>query len=181
MGDATEASVCWLNALWDTDPPPAEWLAGWVRSEMPGASGTIKADEFDKRLDNPTVMVSDARAVIASFLWLASHNPVPEWLTKRLPRVQKYLETHERAIPVRAVWLAGFRLAQIAGHDVLGLARVRDRLLLRLFEEGLSAERDLPSFLRYAGLRDSERLRHVRDKSLELHQSVRKWIESFAY
>ena len=180
MGDATEAAVCWLNALWDNDPAPAEWLAGWVRSELPTATGTIKADDFDRRLKNPTVTVSDARAVVASFLWLAAQSPVPEWLTKRTPDVQKYLETHERAIPVRAVWLAGYRLAQLAGHDVLGLARVRDRLLLRLHEEGLSAERDLPSFLRFAGLRDSERLRVVRGKSIALHQSVRKWIEKSA-
>lgn len=180
MGDATEAAVCWLNALWDSDPSPAEWLAGWVRSELPGAAGTIKADDFDKRLKNSTVTVSDARSVVASFLWVAAQNPVPEWLLARLPLVQKYLETHERAIPVRAVWLAGYRLAQLSGHDVLGLARVRDRLLLRLHEEGLSAERDLPSFLRFAGLRDSERLRVVRGKSVALHQSVRKWIEKSA-
>ena len=59
----------------------------------------------------------------------------------------------------------------------LGLARTRDRLLLRLLNEGLSAERDLPSFLRYAGLRDSERLRVVREKALELHHAVRKWTD----
>ncbi|HUR55749.1 MAG TPA: hypothetical protein VMZ71_16550, partial [Gemmataceae bacterium] len=180
MGDATEAAICWLNSMWDADPAPAEWLAGWVRSEIPGAAGTIKAEDFDKRLASPTVNVADARAVVAAFLWLAAQNPVPEWLTKRLPAVQKYLEANEGALPVRAVWLSGYRLAQLAGHDVLGLARVRDRLLLRLHESGMSAERDLPSFLRFAGLRDSERLRVVRDKSLELHTSVRKWIEDSA-
>jgi hypothetical protein len=180
MGDATEAAVCWLNALWEAEPAQAEWLSGWVRSEMPGVAGTVKAEDFDKRLNSPTVSVPDARAVVAAFLWLTAQNPVPEWLVKRLPAVQKYLETHERALPVRAVWLAGYRLAQVSGADVLGLARVRDRVLLRLFEEGLSAERDLPSFLRFAGLRDSERLRVVRDKSLELHLSVRKWVEDSA-
>jgi hypothetical protein len=57
---------------------------------------------------------------------------------------------------------------------------VRDRLLQRLLAEGLSPERDLPSFLRNAGLRDSERLRVVRDKALDLHETVRKWIEAHA-
>jgi hypothetical protein len=178
LGDATEASVCWLNALWDADPPPAEWLAGWVRSEMKDATGTIRADEFDKRLGSPTSSVQEARAVVACFLWLANQHPVPAWLGLRLPAVQKYVEAHAGSLPVRAVWLAGYRLAQLGGGDVLGLARVRDRLLQRLLERGLEAERDLPSFLRYAGLREPERMRTVREKALDLHNAVKKWSES---
>lgn len=174
-GDATEASVCWLNALWDADPPPADWLARWVRSEYPEAGGTVREEDFVRRLTNPTFSLPDARAVVAGFLWLAGHRPVPAWLGPRLPAVQKYVEAHAGALPVRAVWLASYRLAQLGGGDVLGLARVRDRLLQRLLERGLEPERDLPSFLRYAGLRDSERMRLVRDKLEELHHEVRKW------
>jgi hypothetical protein len=179
LGEPIEASVCWLNAMWDTDPVPGEWVGGWFRSELPNATG-MKADEFDRMLANRTVNVGDARAVIASFLWLAAQNPVPAWLAGRLPEIQKFLEKHERAIPVRGVWMTGYRLAQLAGHDVLGLARVRDRVLLRLHEEGLSPERDQPSFLRFAGLRDSERLRVVRGEAGALHQTVRKWVEKSA-
>jgi hypothetical protein len=176
--DQTEAAVCWLNALWDADPPPAEWLAGWVRTEIPDAAGTIRADEFDKRLASATVSVPDARAVVASFLWLANQHPVPAWLGPRLPAVQKYVEANAGTLPVRAVWLAGYRLAQLGGGDVLGLARVRDRLLQRLLERGLEAERDLPGFLRYAGLNDPERMRVVKAKAEDLHKAVRKWTES---
>src|SRR5207237_2777624 len=111
---------------------------------------------------------------------LASQHPVPAWLGPRLPAVQKFVESHANSLPVRAVWLAGYRLAQLGGGDVLGLARVRDRLLQRLPERGLEPERDLPSFLRFAGLRDSERMRVVRDKSIELHQAVRKWADECA-
>jgi hypothetical protein len=171
-----EAGICWLNALWDTDPMPAEWLAGWVKSELPSAPTAIKADEFDRRLV-PTTGQEEARAAIASFLWLAAQNPVPSWLPARLPAVQAYLERHENALPVRAVWLAGYRLSQLAGADILGLARVRDRLLQRLLDQGLVAERDLPMFLRVAGHKDSERMRVVRDRATELHTAVRKWTE----
>src|SRR5262245_54900158 len=174
-GQKSEAAICWLNALWDADPLPGEWLGEWVRRELPGAGSTIKADEFDKRLALSSPGQTEARVVVASFLWLASHNPSPAWLAARLPAVQAYLEKNEHALPVRAVWLAGFRLAQLSGADVLGLARVRDRLLNRPLNEGLSAEKDLPSFLRFAGHQDSERIRVVRDKSLELHAAVRKW------
>ncbi len=176
MGDKSEAAVCWLNAMWDADPVPGEWLAGWLRSELPTTRG-VTAPEFDRQLANPSPGQEEARAAVASFLWLAAQNPLPTWLTPRLPTVQAYLEKHEQAMPVRAVWLAGYRLSQLAGADILGLARVRDRLLQRLLEQGLTAERDLPSFLRYAGLKDSERLRVVRDRALELHAAVHKWTD----
>jgi hypothetical protein len=172
-----DAAVCWLNALWDSEPMPQEWLAGWVRSELPDAGSTIKADEFDKLLNHTGGALEDSRRVVAAFLWLASQQPVPAWLANRLPAVQKYLETHESSLPVRAIWLAGYRLAQLSGADVLGLARVRDRLLQKLLGQGLKAETDLPSFLRYVGMKDSERMRVVRDKAMELHGSVRKWLE----
>jgi hypothetical protein len=179
-GAQSEAAVCWLNALWDADPLPPDWVAGWARSELPHGGAEVKADDFDRKLKGATESVSDHRTVVAMFLWLATRTPLPAWLPARLPAVQKYLEKHETALPVRAVWLAAYRLAQLAGADVLGLARVRDRLLQRLLAEGLSPERDLPSFLRNAGLRDSERLRVVRDKALDLHETVRKWIEAHA-
>src|SRR5262249_51304763 len=115
--------------------------------------------------------------VVASFLWLANQQSIPAWLRPRLPAVQKYVEAQANSLPVRAVWLAGYRLAQLGGGDVLGLARVRDRLLQRLLERGLEPERDLPIFLRTAGMRDSERIRVVRGKALDLHQAVKKWAE----
>ncbi|MFM8273174.1 MAG: hypothetical protein ACKODX_12730, partial [Gemmata sp.] len=117
------------------------------------------------------------RRVVAAFLWLASQDPLPQWLMGRLPAIQSYLETHDSSLPVRAAWLAGFRLAQLAGADVLGLARVRDRLLNRLLEQGLQPERDLPMFLRVAGMKDSERLRVAQDKAMELHGAIRKWLD----
>ncbi|MCI0699761.1 MAG: hypothetical protein L0241_01575 [Planctomycetia bacterium] len=174
---SVDAAVCWLNALWDVEPLPAQWLAGWVRSELPGAGNTIKADEFDKLLNHQGTSLQASRAVAASFLWLAAQQPVPTWLLTRLPAVQKYLEANENSLPVRAVWLVGYRLAQLSGADVLGLARVRDRLLQRLLERGLEAERDMPRFLRVVGLKDSDRVRVVSDKSVELHGAVRKWLE----
>jgi hypothetical protein len=175
-GDSTEAAICWLNAIWNTDPASIELLAGWARTEFPDV-GMITESEFDRRMKAGTGSVNDHRAVVAGFLWLAAQRPIPPWLVARLPAIQKYLEVHEGALPVRAAWLAAYRLAQLAGADVLGLARARDRALNRLLNDGLSPERDLPSFLRFAGLRDSERIRGVKEKALELHQTVRKWIE----
>lgn len=181
LGSADDqAAVCWLHALWETTQPPNEWLAAWVRAEFRDAGPAITAADLDKRLHAKNASATDARAVIAAFLWLTNQEPVPPWLVTRLPTIQKYLDAHERAIPVRAVWLAAQRLAHLSGSDVLGLARVRDRLLQRLLDEGLSPERDIPSFLRYAGLHDSEQLRVVRDKATDLHAAVRVWVENCA-
>ncbi len=175
-----DAAVCWLDALWDADPMPAPWLAGWARAELPDAGSTIKADEFDKLLNHHGAGLEDSRKVVAAFLWLAAQQPVQPWLLNRLPAMQKYMESHDAALPVRAVWLVGYRLAQLAGADVLGLARVRDRLLKRLLDQGLQAQHDLPSFLRFQGMKDSDRMRVVRDKAAELHTTVRKWLDDSA-
>ena len=175
--EEAEAAISWLNAMWNVEPIPLAWLEKWVRGELPQMGSTIRADEFDKLLGAGSVGQKEARTLVAAFLWLAAQNPVPAWLNSRLPAVQAYMEKNEGALPVRAVWLAGHRLAQLAGSDVLGLARVRDRTLNRLLTEGLSPEKDLPSFLRYAGHKDSERMRIVRERALDLHAAVRKWSQ----
>ncbi|HEY2909197.1 MAG TPA: hypothetical protein VGI99_03075, partial [Gemmataceae bacterium] len=175
-GNPTEAAICWLNALWFGSAGAA--VEDWVRAEYSSTS-PVEAKEFDRKLNAKNPSVENTRAVVAGFLDLASRSPVPSWLPERLPAIQKYLEAHEAALPVRAVWLAGLQLARLAGADVLGLARVRDRVLQRLLEEGLRAERDLPIFLRYAGLKDAARLRLVRDKVAEIHRVVRRWLEQW--
>jgi hypothetical protein len=176
VGQPTEAAICWVNALWETDPMPADWLGQWFQCELPEAKVGFKTDDFDSLLARSGSLEDPLRVVVA-FLYLGTKPSVPSWLFHRLPAVRTYLEKHEASLPVRAVWLAAYLLAQLSGSDVLGLARVRDRLLQRLLEQGLQAERDLPSFLRYAGHQESERLRAVRDKAIELHNAVRKWTE----
>ena len=42
---------------------------------------------------------------------------------QRLNAVQRFLETHEGHLPVRAVWLAWVSFVQLTGGDVLALAR----------------------------------------------------------
>ena len=173
----TEAAICWLNAMWTVDSIPTDWLSSWLRSELGTGKGTIKENEFERLLANPNPTPEDARTAAAAFMWLASVDPIPTRLKEQLPAVHSYLERYGDRLPVRAVWLTAYRLFSLSGRDVLGLARVRDRLLQRLLESGLTAERDLPMFLRVAGLKDSERLRIVNEKAKELHGAVRKWTE----
>ncbi|HYH67983.1 MAG TPA: hypothetical protein VD866_25020, partial [Urbifossiella sp.] len=106
----------------------------------------------------------------------ATRTPVPAWLVSRLPAIKRYVEHYQEVLPVRAAWLAAACFARLAGGDPLGLARVRDELLARLLDQGLRAERDLPSFLRVAGHRDADRIRAVREKALGLHAAARAWV-----
>ena len=154
-GEPGEAAVCWLNAAWAGDPSaPAGWLV---------AEGAVDASLFDA----PDPTPGEARRAVA--LFLADPGRVP------LPTVQKFLTANEAKLPARAVWLAAVTLAERSGADALGLARVRDRLLGRMLEDGLNPERDLPAFLRFAGLTDSERVRLVRAGAAQLHDEVRRW------
>src|SRR5262249_56434820 len=83
----------------------------------------------------------------------------------------------ESMLGVRMVWLTWTTLARADEQhvDVLGVARVRDRLLNRLLTEGLNKERDLPYFLRTAGEQNSRRIRVVRDRAVRVHKLVDKW------
>ncbi len=171
-----EAAICWLNAMWGAAAPTPELLSGWLRSESPNPK--VSPEEFDLRFGLKGPTPGQARAAVALFLAAAHAQPVPDWLRPRLPTVRDYLEAHEPRIPVRAAWLAATRAAQLARGDALGLARVRDRLLNRLLEKGLSAEQDLPSFLRFAGVKNSERMRVVRERLVEIHGAARAWAEA---
>jgi hypothetical protein len=65
---------------------------------------------------------------------------------------------------------------RLAHGDVLALARARDRLLERLYLTGLSADLDLPGFLRVSGTMSSDRYRRVREHMQRMRPIVHKWI-----
>ena len=185
-GDAAEAAICWVNAMWEQDSPDPEFVRGWFQTEHPGRSDAPDAGELDTLLRSQNPDRIEVRRAASAVLACATPDPVPGWLRARLPAIRQYLEANDGKLPVRAVWLLALRVAALSGADVLGLARVRDRILGRLLDSGLNAETDLPFFLRTAGLKDSERVRLVRDRAAELHRLCRGWAEqasiaSYAY
>jgi hypothetical protein len=66
-------------------------------------------------------------------------------------------------------------LHHLSGKDVLALARARDRLLARLFQQGLSAEADLPAFFRFSGASNA-RFQVFCDWLQNLPTRVRHWL-----
>jgi hypothetical protein len=135
----------------------------------------ITGEELDYLLALDEPAGADLRALAAYLVYAAGRPQPPEDLMRRLNRVQRFLEAHERIVPVRSVWLAWFHLTRLAGNDVLGLARARDRLLARLYGNGLRPEQDLPTFLRFASEAGSQRFRSVRQWLTQLCERARLW------
>jgi len=176
-GAVDDAAICWVNAMWE-QAPNRELADAWLRSELPDLATLDSPTEFDRLMVPSDPTPGELRQLSALVYRITFEKPVPAWFVTRLPAVKSYLDLHEGLAPLRAVWLTASRLAGLAGADTLGLARVRDRILLRLLDEGgLKTERDLPSFLKYDGVKDSERIRQVRDRALDLHTKVRRWAE----
>jgi cellulose synthase operon protein C len=169
-GARDEAAICYLNAEWTADDPKLlqQWFQNETGHERPDAAG----------LDALLSLMEPTPAQLRAFAATVLAGEREAWLKERLPAVRSFAEKHDRHLPVRAGWLLATTFAKLSGGDVLGLARSRDRLLAKLLEDGLSAERDLPAFLRYAGSGDAERSRAVREQAGTLHSAARQWVNA---
>ncbi len=176
LSDRSEAAICWLNALWERDDLPAAWMSVWFHSEVTSAGHGFAAADLDADLAIAAPTQSDLRQLASRLLYACASTPAPAALEKRLPKIRQYLENHDTNLGVRAVWLVWLHLAKISG-DVLGLARVRDRLIERLFKNGLKRQYDVPTFIHFAGQRDSGRLRQVQDDLLRFRGEVHAWLD----
>jgi hypothetical protein len=201
LGSADDAGVCWMNALWLGDEALAARALGWFRAEAQAVpmrkeagwpqgrtwasaaalaprGAAVEGAELDLLLKLKELPASaDVRALAAHVLWAGCQKQPPATLVQRVGPLGQFLETHERLMPVRAAWLAALGLHRLAGGDALGLARARDRLLERLFQAGLRAEQDLPSFLRFSGGADTQRGRAVRQWLVGLADKAKGWAE----
>jgi hypothetical protein len=199
LGSTDDAAICWMNALWiggeaaparaqawfgvEASSLPARLESGsprgrsWAsRAKLPGGDGCdVSGEDLDRLLALEEPAPGDLRALAAHLVCSAGRTPPSDELMRRLNPVQRFLETHEGLLPVRAVWLAWSHLARLAGDDVLGLARARDRLLARLYSNGLRPEQDLPTFLRFGGVSNGSRFRAVGPWLMQLCVRARQW------
>ncbi len=178
-----DAGICWLHALWDTKDDSAKWSTAWFHTETkaaardPAKAGEGWADELDRLLALPEPATADLRALAAFLAWSARRDSRPPALMQRLPIIQRFLEKHEKLLPVRACWLAWYHFVHLTDGDVLTLARARDRLLERLFYNGLRPEQDLPSFLRFAGQSIDRRSRGLGGWMVKISELARRWVD----
>jgi hypothetical protein len=199
LGKHDDAGLCWLHAIWDEKAVPAgaaaQWFAAEAAAAQRGGEGEgkrprswlarltgpkpprpeLSGEDLDRLLGKKDPSMADVRALAAYLVWAGSQPHPPAALLQRLQPVHPFLQAHERLLPVRAMWLAWFHLAHLSGGDALALARARDRLLERLFQNGLRPEQDLPSFLRFGGQPTAQRFRAVREWLGELAEEARRW------
>jgi hypothetical protein len=198
-----DAGVCWMNALWERDEQAVQrWAWHWFEAEahnvqtrqdtprsqprkwvdraLTGKSREVPGEDLDRLLALTEPATSDVRALAAYLTYAAVQDPPSAALVQRLGQVSRFLEREDKLLPVRAVWLAWAHLTQLSRGDVLALARARDRLLERLFQNGLRPEQDLPSFLRFAGQPTSQRFRAVRQWMIDLAGHAQTWLKADA-
>jgi hypothetical protein len=173
-GRAGDASVCWLNAVWEHDPPPVDWVVEWVRAEERAAKPP--ADRVLAH-GNPRIEpVAAARVAAATVTRLGfARDRQPD--TARVFDLMRQVEAHEHELPVRAVWLARLAAGRAAGGDPLGLAACRDRLTARLDTDGPAIDLDAPAFLRFHGSADGDRFRTAREWLLTAREPIHRWVQ----
>jgi hypothetical protein len=143
LGRGREAALAWAHAVWELpleSEAAATGLCRWAEAEADrhGGPGALLA--------LPTVTQDQVRTV-AALAAASGHRRPADAAVTALPQ---FLDRHEGVLDVRTRWLARTGLARIAGGDRLALARARDGVLSAL-AGGLSLERDVPAFLRFAG------------------------------
>lgn len=142
LGRRRDAGLCYARVVWETPVPLAHVrLETWIASELGSSDAETVGVVLDRVLADKTPPLDDVRLVAA----IAAH--ASESVAKDLPRVQRWLDDFDGELDARTLWLARLGLAGIAGGDPRGLAHTRDRIRVRL-ANGLSAEREMPSFLR---------------------------------
>lgn len=130
LGNAREATLCWVHAVWDADD--ADLTRTWAEEEL-GAVG----------MDAPTLrdaVVADPRPALlrATGAVLAAGSLTGDATLAPL------FDRSSEAVDVRTAWLAR---SALAADDELARARARDDLLQRI-RQGLAVERDVPAFVR---------------------------------
>src|SRR5262249_25046998 len=145
LGNASDGTLCWVHALWEEGPHSWQWARTWLRAENKGQGGWPAEKELDRRLNAKEPSAGDGRLLAACVVASALQEPTPPEVVRRLGPLQEFLQRHEPLLPVRAAWLVALALYRLSHGDLLALTRSRDRLLERLFKNGLSSELDLPT------------------------------------
>lgn len=174
-GNPNDAAVCWINAVWEADRPPAEWLEQWFVCECRTAKLLGPRIDLD-RLLGERGRFGAGRAVAAFVTWAAHQPSPPSDLPASLHRVLAFLDHCFDDLPARAAWLAGHAVTRLCSGDALGLARWQDRILSRLRDKGPSLDLDEPSFLRFHGTAAPDRFRTAREWLTRTREPILNWV-----
>jgi hypothetical protein len=170
-----DAGLCWANAVWEADRPPANWYGEWLRAELRLAKVPHAPTALGDWLALTPRRVPP-RLVAAYLAWCGSQRDPPADISVRLPGFVAQLDDRADKLPVRAGWLARLAAAGLAGGDPLGLARWRDVAFRRLAEAGPALDLDAPTFVRFHGRPGGDRFRAARDWLLHMREPAHRWL-----
>ena len=205
LSEPIDASICWSQAIWWSENPPPSWWSRWVAIEFahPSAGNAQVVDPANPAdllesirtlLNRPQPSQHEVRKTIVGLIALGRPDaPLdPALLNELRPVWADFLRRHEHLLSIRCTWLAWRTLAHLSGQDALTLARARDRLLLRMQNQGPRWDLDLPSFLK-AGPGDPENEKPssragssptvststplVADRYRDLADIIRRWMD----
>ncbi len=174
LDDRHEATLCWANAIWETQPPDPRDASDWWRAEARTANWRPDrlVSPAAKLLAEPDMM--NHAGPVAAYLHAAACEATPAEDARTHLRVYaEFLQRHESFLPARVAWLAWCAVHRLSSGDVLSLARARDRLLRRLFQHGLKPEVNMPRFLR--GEPETSFSGHA-EQLLKLDDLIQNWV-----
>lgn len=172
-----DTTICWSNFLWYEGCLNAETAHHWLQAELrSSALGRINFQTISGLISQRQARRSDVSLVAAYVARAVTNEQGRTELRSVSADLTRFFEEHENELPIRAVWLTALMMQQLVGGDTLGLARVRDRLLNRLYEHGLMGEFDIVSFLRGSGQRQSDQHRLLRGCWQELMAAIIGWL-----
>ncbi|MDX1929256.1 MAG: hypothetical protein SFV81_22200 [Pirellulaceae bacterium] len=174
----TDTTIAWCNGLWNVASPPTALIQDWLQSEM-RSSGRERIDisVVDQILSQKAIASSDTALIAAYLIYsLATKKGVTD-LKRRNAQLVQHFQKNERLLPIRTVWMTALAMHQLAGSDTLGLARVRDRTLERLFQHGMQAEIDVASFMRSGANGQNDRFRVLATEFPVLLGKIDRWME----
>lgn len=167
-GSTRDAALAWARAAFDLPLSAARVVARTWSAALAGEStraATVALPE------SPTLDALRAIASVTVHDGLAALGEAV--LASRVGALSAFFDRHDDALDVRSAWLVRVALARVVGGDRIALARARDRLLSRVVR-GLSLERDVPTFMRLAGVgRDAAEVDVLADRLRRLAEHAR--------
>jgi cellulose synthase operon protein C len=176
-----DASLCWSQVLWEQPAAHRDAAVTWLGHLGENGSGLRAAatDKLRALAEGGLPERLELTQLAAQLVRQATDNskqPENHFSPEQLSIAGQVLARHEQILPIRIAWLAWVAIAELSHGDTLALARARDRLLERLFQQGLTAEHDLPGFLRAGSGADADRQRVLGERLRSLRDEVVEWI-----
>lgn len=175
LGFKSDAMLCRLYVIWEKSEQLQPLLQEWLDEEQLTHHPQTLVERLNDILAKPLPTPSDVQLIAVSLLTLPHYPTLENRLRPSMQQIGQFLVKHDSTLCVRLTWLAWLALLEVQGTDVLALARARDRLLQRLFNDGLSPERDMPHFLRFTNQKDTQHMRQLREWLPRLHQEALRW------